>query len=245
MKGALAWSTVSQMAFMVVQCSVGAFSSATFHIAGHGMYKAALFLGAGDTVSGTLRSRRRPSPARAASPSAIWAATLLMPTVAVGIAVERRPDVSEAGQVLIVVFAWLSAAFALHGWLVSRTPQPAAIGAHGHPGRGGGRWCLRGRPADVEALVEDRALDGNHGDDHRPRGARGNDCGGGGGRGRPRSASRLDRRSSPHCRTEGRRCVGHAGSEVGHDHRRAHDQRCDVGRPTAGRGSAICRRRRR
>ncbi len=129
-KGALAWSTVSQMAFMVVQCAVGAFSSAAFHIAGHGMYKAALFLGAGDTVSGTLRSRRRPSPVRLPSPPVIWAATLLVPTVAVGIAVAvLRPDVSEAGQVLVAVFAWLSAAFALHGWLVRGplSPLPSVL----------------------------------------------------------------------------------------------------------------------
>ena len=57
-KGALAWSTVGQMAFMVVQCAVGAFSSAVFHIIGHGMYKAALFLGCGRHGLGRPAERR-------------------------------------------------------------------------------------------------------------------------------------------------------------------------------------------
>ncbi|HUW04114.1 MAG TPA: putative inorganic carbon transporter subunit DabA [Acidimicrobiales bacterium] len=129
-KGALAWSTVSQMAFMVIQCAVGAFSSAAFHIAGHGMYKAALFLGAGDTVSARLRSQRRPRPVRLLSASALWAVTLTVPTLAVGAAVWAIPlDVSDAGRVLVVVFAWLSAVFSLHGWLVrgSMNPLPSAL----------------------------------------------------------------------------------------------------------------------
>ena len=79
-KGSLAWSTVAQMAFMVVQCSVGAFSSAVFHIAGHGMYKAALFLGSGDTTAAGLRSRRRPAGPIAVSPSVRWAASVVTAT---------------------------------------------------------------------------------------------------------------------------------------------------------------------
>ncbi|MDH4075108.1 MAG: Na-translocating system protein MpsB [Acidimicrobiia bacterium] len=125
-KGTLAWSTVAQMAFMVVQCSVGAFSSAVFHIAGHGMYKAALFLGAGDTVAAGLRDRRRPPglyrlgrPARLLASAAIATASVALVTAAV------RPDVSPAGRVLIVVFGWLTVACALHGWL-RRAPFPPA-----------------------------------------------------------------------------------------------------------------------
>jgi uncharacterized protein YbcC (UPF0753/DUF2309 family)/NADH:ubiquinone oxidoreductase subunit 5 (subunit L)/multisubunit Na+/H+ antiporter MnhA subunit len=124
-KGSLAWSTVSQMAFMVVQCAVGAFSSAAFHIAGHGMYKAALFLGAGDTASAALRSRRRPRSVQTLSSTATWVIALVVPAVVVGIVTwVIPPDVSDAGQILVVVFAWVSTVFGLHGWL-ARGPMTA------------------------------------------------------------------------------------------------------------------------
>jgi NADH:ubiquinone oxidoreductase subunit 5 (subunit L)/multisubunit Na+/H+ antiporter MnhA subunit len=58
-KGALVWSTSGQMGFMVVQLGVGAFAAALFHVVGHALYKAALFLGAGDAIS----AHGRPDPA--------------------------------------------------------------------------------------------------------------------------------------------------------------------------------------
>ena len=47
-KTALAWSTVSQMGFMLVQCALCAFPAALLHIVGHGLYKAWSFLRAGE-----------------------------------------------------------------------------------------------------------------------------------------------------------------------------------------------------
>lgn len=43
-KKSLAWSTVAQMGFMMVECGVGAYSIAIAHILGHGFYKANSFL---------------------------------------------------------------------------------------------------------------------------------------------------------------------------------------------------------
>ncbi len=126
-KGRLAWSTVAQMAFMVVQCAVGAFSSAVFHIAGHGMYKAALFLGAGDSVADGLLARRRPGGLGPASAAIRRLVVVLVPAVAVWLAVAVvPPDVSDGGRVLVVVFAWLSVAFALNGWLARGPFGPTA-----------------------------------------------------------------------------------------------------------------------
>ena len=121
-KGTLAWSTVGQMAFMVVQCAVGAFSSAAFHIIGHGMYKAALFLGSGDTVSAGLRSVRRPGGSTPVTTPLRWAATIIAPTVLVGLGMWWiTPEVADAGIALVAIFAWLSTAAALYGWL-GRSP---------------------------------------------------------------------------------------------------------------------------
>ncbi|MFK7919922.1 MAG: putative inorganic carbon transporter subunit DabA [Ilumatobacter sp.] len=134
-KGKLAWSTAAQMGFMVVQCAVGAFSSAVFHIAGHGMYKASLFLGAGDAVSASLRSSRRTSPLTVGSSAARIVSTLLIATGAVALAMAViPPDVNNSGVVLIAVFAWLTVAHGVWGWLErgsSRWPRPVIEGALG------------------------------------------------------------------------------------------------------------------
>ncbi len=55
-KKKLAFSTVSQMGFMMLQCGVGAFSAATLHLVGHSFYKAHGFLSAGSWID--------PQPAR-------------------------------------------------------------------------------------------------------------------------------------------------------------------------------------
>ena len=49
-KVSLAWSTVSQMGFMLLQCGIGLFSLALLHILAHSLYKAHAFLSAGDAV---------------------------------------------------------------------------------------------------------------------------------------------------------------------------------------------------
>jgi NAD(P)H-quinone oxidoreductase subunit 5 len=54
-KRILAWSTVSQMGFMMVQCGLGAFSLALLHILGHGCYKAWCFLASGELPSRGVR----------------------------------------------------------------------------------------------------------------------------------------------------------------------------------------------
>lgn len=60
-KAALAWSTVAQMGFMLLQCALGAFGAALFHILAHAVYKANAFL-----TAGTL-SDKKPVPARTAA----------------------------------------------------------------------------------------------------------------------------------------------------------------------------------
>lgn len=46
-KRTLAWSTVSQMGFMMIQCGLAVFPAAALHIVGHGCYKAWSFLRTG------------------------------------------------------------------------------------------------------------------------------------------------------------------------------------------------------
>lgn len=50
-KRALAYSTIAQMGFMMLQCGLGAFSAAMLHILAHSLYKAHAFLTSGSVVA--------------------------------------------------------------------------------------------------------------------------------------------------------------------------------------------------
>ncbi len=49
-KRVLAYSTMSQIAYMFLACGVGAFSAGVFHLVTHAFFKAVLFLGAGSVI---------------------------------------------------------------------------------------------------------------------------------------------------------------------------------------------------
>lgn len=50
-KKALAWSTISQMGFMMLQCGLGAYALAMLHIVAHSLYKSHAFLSSGGIVA--------------------------------------------------------------------------------------------------------------------------------------------------------------------------------------------------
>ncbi|MEE4246845.1 MAG: NADH-quinone oxidoreductase subunit L [Kangiellaceae bacterium] len=54
-KRTLAYSTISQLGFMVLLCGTGAFVAAIFHLIAHGFFKAFLFLSTGNALAGTHR----------------------------------------------------------------------------------------------------------------------------------------------------------------------------------------------
>ncbi len=49
-KKSLGYSTMGQMGFMVMECGVGAFSLAIFHLIAHGLFKGTMFLSAGGVI---------------------------------------------------------------------------------------------------------------------------------------------------------------------------------------------------
>ena len=63
-KRTLAWSTVSQMGFMMVQCGLGVYPAAALHMVGHGFYKARSFLGTGTAPTPQPFVRTAPACAR-------------------------------------------------------------------------------------------------------------------------------------------------------------------------------------
>jgi NADH-quinone oxidoreductase subunit L len=56
-KRILAYSTISQLGFMVLACGVGAFRAATFHLISHGALKAYLFLSSGSAVAAVASTK--------------------------------------------------------------------------------------------------------------------------------------------------------------------------------------------
>jgi NADH:ubiquinone oxidoreductase subunit 5 (subunit L)/multisubunit Na+/H+ antiporter MnhA subunit len=58
-KRRLAWSTVAQMGFLVLQCGCGAFAAAVLHLVLHGGYKATAFLGAASAIETRAAVLRR------------------------------------------------------------------------------------------------------------------------------------------------------------------------------------------
>lgn len=57
-KVGLAWSTSSQMGFMLMQCGLGLFEMAWLHLIAHSIYKAKAFLSAGSVVQTPVEARR-------------------------------------------------------------------------------------------------------------------------------------------------------------------------------------------
>lgn len=55
-KRALAYSTIAQMGFMLLQCGLGAYGLALLHIVAHSLYKAHAFLTAGSTIGAVPRA---------------------------------------------------------------------------------------------------------------------------------------------------------------------------------------------
>ncbi|MGC8536094.1 MAG: NADH-quinone oxidoreductase subunit L [Rhizomicrobium sp.] len=75
-KVSLAYSTIGQMGFMMLECGLGAFAAAWIHIIGHSLYKAHAFLSAGSGAT-PAAGRVETGPRRAPTPLAYGAALSL------------------------------------------------------------------------------------------------------------------------------------------------------------------------
>jgi NAD(P)H-quinone oxidoreductase subunit 5 len=75
-KVALAWSTIAQMGFMLVQCGLGVWHLALLHLVAHSFYKAHAFLSSGSVVE-TWRGASLVRPSRASLPFMILGVVLL------------------------------------------------------------------------------------------------------------------------------------------------------------------------
>ncbi len=105
-KTSLAWSTVAQMGFMILECGLGLFPLALLHILAHSLYKAHAFLASGGAVE-AVAAQRRPGP----------------------VAIPNGAAVARAFALALGVYALVGLAFGLAFGLAHKSPQAIALGA--------------------------------------------------------------------------------------------------------------------
>ena len=112
-KTSLAWSTIAQMGFMIMQCGLALFPLALLHIFAHSLYKAHAFLASGGAVE-RIAAFRRPGPVAIPDAAAVGRAFL----VALGIyaviggvvgLLGQSPQALALGAILIFGIAYLLA----------------------------------------------------------------------------------------------------------------------------------------
>ena len=112
-KTSLAWSTIAQMGFMIMQCGLGLFPLALLHIVAHSLYKAHAFLSSGTAVE-RVAAIRRPGPVAVPDGRAVGRAFALALAiyVAIGLAFgfdAKSPQAIILGAILIFGVAYLIA----------------------------------------------------------------------------------------------------------------------------------------
>ena len=112
-KNSLAWSTIAQMGFMIMQCGLALFPLALLHIVAHSLYKAHAFLNYGTAVD-HVAAIRRPGPIAIPSGWAVARAFMLALLIygAIGFAFgfeEKSPQAIALGAILIFGVAYLLA----------------------------------------------------------------------------------------------------------------------------------------
>lgn len=127
-KRSLGYSTMGQMGFMVMECGVGAFPLAIFHLIAHGFFKASLFLGAGNVIGDARRHdgvppdsiyvsivERRPTKPSRLPWLAAAALTILVPVVVLGLShfFVSSSLLQQQGVIILLFFGWVTGAQAL------------------------------------------------------------------------------------------------------------------------------------
>ncbi|MDG3004321.1 proton-conducting transporter transmembrane domain-containing protein [Paludisphaera mucosa] len=105
-KRTLAWSTVAQMGFMMVQCGLAAFPAALLHILGHGCYKAWSFLRSGGLPASAPSVEVVP-PARTLGLAALGTGWGILTVAAASALTGFRPD-HAPGELALAAVAALS-----------------------------------------------------------------------------------------------------------------------------------------
>jgi NAD(P)H-quinone oxidoreductase subunit 5 len=125
-KRALAFSTVAQMGFMMLECGLGAFSLAVLHLTAHSLYKAHAFLSSGSVVE-VSRSAWVPDARPRAHPFVIGGTLLTSALLTYGSATVLGVDLGKSpGSFFLGLVFGLSLAYLLWN-LWGRSLGPAMV----------------------------------------------------------------------------------------------------------------------
>jgi NADH-quinone oxidoreductase subunit L len=122
-KNMLGFSTIGQMGYMVMECGLGAFALAVFHLIAHGLFKATVFLNCGNVIS---KARLEPHFPHAEYDTEeetysrlTWATgfvtTLLIPLLILLVThgALRIPLLEAQGTVIFLFFIWITSSQAI------------------------------------------------------------------------------------------------------------------------------------
>lgn len=140
-KKSLGYSTMGQMGFMVMECGLGAFSLAIFHLIAHGTFKGTLFLGAGGVIGEARKDDGVPKdhlytfvvekrPARRRQPWLLMAVITLAVPVAVLVAahwIVSDDFFQKQGAIVLLFFGWMTGAQLLFVTYRMRTENVARL----------------------------------------------------------------------------------------------------------------------
>jgi NADH-quinone oxidoreductase subunit L len=122
-KNTLGFSTIGQMGYMIMECGLGAFSLAVFHLIAHGLFKATMFLNSGNVIH---KARQEPASPHA-DPHAeeqefsrlTWftgfTTTLFIPLLILLVThgVLHIPLLESQGTVIFLFFIWVTSSQAI------------------------------------------------------------------------------------------------------------------------------------
>jgi NADH-quinone oxidoreductase subunit L len=122
-KKTLGFSTIGQMGYMIMECGLGAFSLAVFHLIAHGLFKATVFLNCGNVIH---KARQEPTFPHTDDPveeqgfsrltwSTGFVTTLLIPLLILLVThgVLRIPLLESQGTVIFLFFIWITSSQAI------------------------------------------------------------------------------------------------------------------------------------
>ncbi|MFT7638588.1 MAG: NAD(P)H-quinone oxidoreductase subunit 5 [Pirellulaceae bacterium] len=136
-KRALAYSTIAQMGFMMLQCGLGAFSAAMLHILAHSLYKAHAFLSSGSVVSQSLATRGAKVPTASSRATFAYLLAATAATVLTYLSIAHLFGVDIAAKPGGVVMAFiLLLALTTWGWrlFTLESSRAAVVGLVGVAG---------------------------------------------------------------------------------------------------------------
>lgn len=122
-KKTLGFSTIGQMGYMIMECGLGAFSLAVFHLIAHGLFKATVFLNCGNVIHKARQEPHFPHADHEEEEESFsrltWSTgfvtTLFIPLLILLVThgVLRIPLLESQGTVIFLFFIWITSSQAI------------------------------------------------------------------------------------------------------------------------------------